>query len=617
MRPSAPLLALTVTAALTQSYAVVPRDIAPVDMRSTCAADVVADVNRGTAFLLALAPLDARKAFERAASQDPDCAMAGWGRAMSWLPSDPASFTEVAQREGRDAVRRAAGRGTAREQAYVAAIALVFDQPADVSLPMRLRRYRDAMRDLAAAHPDDTVAALFFARATLLLSTAPDDDFQREAASMVEQRFGASPDQLAPALTMLLARDRPTAPQLAKPAADVVARLATTPLARHLPARTYARLGDWDAAVTSTEAAIKLAGSPASPELVYGPDHTDVAAEWLVDALLQQGKVARAAAVTEDVRGALRATAEAEPAADASPTGASPGGEAGRGERTPTPPGPLAPEPRGQGGGEPGADRADGGASPRAALHAALVRMDVRQILARADWTRGREWVRALGCDRTTPANGAARERAVASPAPARDVAAGPELSSSRDVLDACAFLGGYSAARLAWPGAKPDQLADAARLAEPLGGTGSARTASVRELMRVLVRAAMAAGQEEHPELELLASHAIDLEERLLRSGQLVLPLAPAHELVGDLFFQANRFDQARRHYRDALMAAPNRARSILGTARASVRLDDREAATAAYRRLLDLWDDADPDLPELNEARRWLDVAPRPAAP
>ena len=58
-------------------------------MKSSCAADAVDDVNRGAAFLMALAPLDARRAFDRAAERDPDCALAGWGRAMSGCRVDP------------------------------------------------------------------------------------------------------------------------------------------------------------------------------------------------------------------------------------------------------------------------------------------------------------------------------------------------------------------------------------------------------------------------------------------------------------------------------------------------------------------------------------------------
>ena len=208
------------------------------------------------------------------------------------------------------------------------------------------------------------------------------------------------------------------------------------------------------------------------------------------------------------------------------------------------------------------------------------MRTSASNSASRADWTNGLEAnAHAQGCDAPSP----------------------PSTAMS------CAFLQAYSAARLAWPGAKPDRLQEAARISERLGGANGGHT-SIIELLRVIVRAAMAAGQEEHPELELLSMHASDLEERLLRSGQLALPFAPVAEIAGDLFYQANRFDQARRRYSDALIARPNRARSILGIARASVRLDDRKAATDAYKQFLDAWKDADQDAPELAEARAWI---------
>jgi hypothetical protein len=539
--------------ALAQAYSPAPRDIAPVEMTSSCAAEAVADVNRGAAFLMALAPLDARRAFDRAVERDPDCAIAGWGRAMSWLPLDPWRMSSQALREGRDAVRRAAGRGSPREQAYVKSAAALFDDPSPESstLPLgtRLGRYHDATRNLAAELVDDPIATIVFARATLLRSTVPGDDYAQEAATIIERRFGveftsgssragtpatsqsvsqSDGVQLGAALTLLLARDGPTLADVAKGAADAVARMATLPLARHLPTRSYERVGDWAAAAASTEAAIKLAGTPASPELVYGIDRRDVAGEWLVEAYLQQGRVAKAEALIAEIRRALDAGVGADDAV------------------------------------------------AREAMFEALVRMRVRYVLARAEWTRGLEAdSRAQGCDAS--------------------------------VDPSCTFLQAFSAARMAWPGAKPDRLQEAARINERLGGVRGGPT-SVAELLRVLVRAAIASAQEEHPELELLLMHASDLEERLLRSGQLVLPFAPVAEIAGDLYFQANRFDHARRRYGDALIARPNRARSILGIARASARLDDRAAATAAYKQLLDVMKDADPDLPELAEARAWI---------
>jgi tetratricopeptide (TPR) repeat protein len=628
--------------ALVQAYSPAPRDIAPIDMKSSCTAEAANDVNRGAAFLMALAPLDARRAFGRAAERDPDCALAGWGRAMSWLPADPWRMSQLALLEGRDAVRRAAGRGTPREQAYVKSAAALFDDdpssepfrsslppsqpsaasspraPAQTSAPgphsppvpigTRLNRYRDATRNLAAEFVDDQVATIVFARATLLLSTVPGDDYASEAATLIERRFGVefpsttqsagqsagqsttqtpTPSaaqtatqtptqsagqsdgvQLGAALTLLLARDGPTLADTAKGAADAVARMATLPLARYLPARTYTRIGDWRAAEASVEAAIKLAGTPASPELLYGIDRRDVAGEWLVEAYLQQGRFAKADSLIAEIRRALDAGVGADD--------------------------PIA----------------------REAMFDALVRMRVRYVLARADWTSGLEAnVRAQGCD--APSN------SLASPSPSPLSASLPGSGSPAPTWSSfptsfpstamsCAFLQAYSAARLAWPGAKADRLKEAARINERLGGTNGG-PASILELLRVTVRAAIAAGQEEHAELELLLMHASDLEERLLRSGQLVLPFAPVAEIAGDLYHQANRFEQARRRYSDALIARPNRARSFLGIARASVRLDDAKAATDAYKQFLDAWADADPDLPEIAEARAWIAKANR----
>jgi tetratricopeptide (TPR) repeat protein len=612
--------------ALGQGYAPAPRDIAPVDMKSSCTADAAIDVNRGAAFLMALAPVEARRAFDRAAERDPDCALAGWGRAMSWLPVDPWRMSQLAMREGRDAVRRAAGRGTPREQAYVKSAAALFDDPpagpyrsitpsslpgarpapgqtsaaapGEPSVPIatRLTRYRDATRNLAAEFIDDPVATIVFARATLLLSTVPGDDSAREAATIIERRFGLefAPDmarasasagpaaatgaaagagaqaaqaatpsdnaQLGAALTLLLAHDGPTLADTAKGAADAVARMATVPLARYLPARTYTRLGDWTAAVASGEAAIKLAGSPASPELVHGIDRRDVAGEWLVEAYLQQGRFAKADELIAEIRRALDAGV--------------------------------------------GADDV----MAREAMFDALVRMRVRAVLARADWTRGLEAnVRAQGCDAPSASSATPLPSPLSATLPGSVAPSSSSTTTVPSTAASCAFVQAYSAARLAWPGAKADRLQEAARINERLGGTNGGH-ASIVELLRVTVRAAIAAGQEEHAELELLLMHASDLEERLLRSGQLVLPFAPVAEIAGDLFYQANRFEQARRRYSDALIARPNRARSILGIARASVRLDDRKAATAAYKQFADTWTNADADLTEIAEARAWL---------
>jgi len=170
-----------------------------------------------------------------------------------------------------------------------------------------------------------------------------------------------------------------------------------------------------------------------------------------------------------------------------------------------------------------------------------------------------------------------------------------------------CTFAQGYAAARMAWPGAKADRIAEAEICARQLEQAVH-NPVSVTELYRVLLRAAIAAAQEETPELELLVAHAVSLERRLRDTDQIDIPLQPASEIAGDLWLQVYREDSARQAYRATLQEWPQRAGSLIGLARASARLGDEAAAKEAYRALLDVWHDADRTRPELLEAQRSL---------
>lgn len=85
-----------------------------------------------------------------------------------------------------------------------------------------------------------------------------------------------------------------------------------------------------------------------------------------------------------------------------------------------------------------------------------------------------------------------------------------------------------------------------------------------------------------------------------------------PAHELLGEMLLNAGDVGEARAEFERSLAHAPERALSLLGLARAASKAGDRAAAEDAYRRLAAVWRRADPDLPELAEARR----SPAPVA-
>jgi tetratricopeptide (TPR) repeat protein len=82
--------------------------------------------------------------------------------------------------------------------------------------------------------------------------------------------------------------------------------------------------------------------------------------------------------------------------------------------------------------------------------------------------------------------------------------------------------------------------------------------------------------------------------------------PLQPASELFGEILLERGRPREAAAEFERALARWPNRSRSVLGLARAAAALGNRDAARRHYRHLLDNWRRADPDLPELEEARR-----------
>ena len=83
---------------------------------------------------------------------------------------------------------------------------------------------------------------------------------------------------------------------------------------------------------------------------------------------------------------------------------------------------------------------------------------------------------------------------------------------------------------------------------------------------------------------------------------------IKPSHELFGEILLRAGKPQEAAVQFRTALFRQPNRARSLLGAARAAAQSGDKEGAAAAYAKLLEQWQQADESLPELREAREYL---------
>jgi hypothetical protein len=125
------------------------------------------------------------------------------------------------------------------------------------------------------------------------------------------------------------------------------------------------------------------------------------------------------------------------------------------------------------------------------------------------------------------------------------------------------------------------------------------------------IVKAAIAASQDEHQEMALLLTHAAELERdpAMIRSSP--VPLVPTAEIAAELWLRTYRYDDARRDARAALEAQPQRFSPYVVLGRAAIRVQDANAAADAWRRVLALRATADADDTIRLEAQRALEPA------
>jgi hypothetical protein len=294
-RPSSQLLVLVsmllaTSAATTQRYTPPAADLDPLPLRASCAPDANAEVDRGAALLVVLASDEARRAFERAAVLDPDCALGYWGQAVSYLPSASQPLTMSMLEAGAGAARRAASvpARTVIERGLVESIALLVTPGGVSPIGARLDAYETRLRQLALAHSDIAALAILHARAMLLRTTLPGDAARTRARQAIETAFASRALPAGAAVVLLEAGEGAASPDLAARAADAVARVRL-PQPHHLALRALVSAGAWERAGREGDLAVSYAGSTASPALLYGSRH-DFAPEWLVEAHLQRGR---------------------------------------------------------------------------------------------------------------------------------------------------------------------------------------------------------------------------------------------------------------------------------------------------------------------------------------
>jgi tetratricopeptide (TPR) repeat protein len=273
----------------------------------SCAMAVQKPFERGVALLHSFWYEEAEKEFQQVAIDDPNCAMAHWGVAMSlWHQLWNNPDAEVIEK-GRDEVHQARstdGPTTPREKAYIAAIAAFYSNSKKLNHAARAKAYSDAMKKVYESYPDDHEAAIFYAL-SLLASEPPEDATfanRKQAAAILEKLFAIEPDHPGVAHYLIHSYDKPQLAQLGLPAARRYAQIApAAPHALHMPSHIFARVGLWQDDINSNLASIAATRKTAAMHM-GGEGHQFHAMDFLFYAYMQSGRDADAKALIEEIR---------------------------------------------------------------------------------------------------------------------------------------------------------------------------------------------------------------------------------------------------------------------------------------------------------------------------
>ena len=268
---------------------------------TSCAPRVAPTFDRAIALLHSFEFGAAIRAFEQVLADDSTCAMAWWGIALSrWtnpmvINIRPPALLERG-RQAVDAGALVAARATARERAYLAAVAKLYADHERLDQRARVVAYEAAMSQLSAAFPDDSEARIFHA-ISLAASALPTDKTyanQLRAGAMLEEMFAKQPDHPGLAHYIIHSYDYPTLAARAASAAQRYADIAPSAAhALHMPSHAFTRVGMWNESVKTNQRSLEEAVRTGSiAEALHAADYAvyanlqmrrEVAARELID----------------------------------------------------------------------------------------------------------------------------------------------------------------------------------------------------------------------------------------------------------------------------------------------------------------------------------------------
>jgi hypothetical protein len=261
------LLVLTTAHGTAQSHPYEDGEkLGEVHFATSCNEATQSDFNHAVALLHSFQFSRAVEAFNSVLREDPTCAIAYWGIALSdWgNPFAPGTIDISLLQLGRESVERAEQRGakTNRERAYLLAVSKLYGDFENTPQRVRVLAYRDAMREVAAKYPQDHEAQIFFASALVAAADPRDKTYadQLAAGEILEKLFADEPTHPGLAHYIIHAYDVPALARRGLLAARRYSEIAPdAPHALHMPSHTFTRLGYWQESIDSNLAAAAAA----------------------------------------------------------------------------------------------------------------------------------------------------------------------------------------------------------------------------------------------------------------------------------------------------------------------------------------------------------------------
>jgi tetratricopeptide (TPR) repeat protein len=206
----------------------------------------------------------AKRTFEDVLKADPDCAIAYWGIALSYLYNPHAPPPKENLAPGLEAVKKgqASGAKTPREREYIDAVAAMYNDYDKVDHRTRVQNYLKAEEQVALHYPKDDEAQIAYA-ITLNVAASPSDKTyanQLKGAALLEPIFKRQPQHPGVAHYLIHLYDYPAIADKGLDAAKRYSKIAASaPHAQHMPSHIFTRVGYWKESIASNIESARIA----------------------------------------------------------------------------------------------------------------------------------------------------------------------------------------------------------------------------------------------------------------------------------------------------------------------------------------------------------------------